>query len=74
MKQPKRWSHGLTGMSRNRSGPWVTWDDYAALAADNERLRKAGDAMAYIMEYEKDNEFDGFVDAWNAAKEGRDAK
>lgn len=26
-------------------GNWVDYSDYAALAAENERLRKAGDAM-----------------------------
>lgn len=36
-----------------------------------ERVIKAGDAMAYIMAYENDSEFNGFVDAWNAAKEGK---
>jgi hypothetical protein len=36
-----------------------------------ERLTKAGDAMAFIMTHQKDSEFDGFVEAWNAAKEGK---
>ena len=43
----------------------------ARLKAEVERLTKAGDAMAFIMAYQKDNEFDGFVEAWNAAKEGK---
>ena len=46
-------------------------DSIARLKAEVERLRKAGDAMAYIMAYENDSEFDGFVDSWNAAKEGK---
>jgi hypothetical protein len=45
--------------------------DKEKLQAENERLRKAGDAMAFIMAYEKDEEFDGFVKAWNAAKDGK---
>jgi uncharacterized small protein (DUF1192 family) len=41
------------------------------LQAEVERLIKAGDAMAFMMAYEKDSEFKGFVKAWNAAKEGK---
>jgi hypothetical protein len=46
-------------------------DEVTRLKAEVERLHKAGDAMAFIMAYEKDEEFDGFVKAWNAAKEGK---
>jgi hypothetical protein len=28
-----------------QDGQYVAWNDYAALKAENERLRKAGDAM-----------------------------
>ena len=48
------------------------------LKADIERLRKAGDAMAF--NYEQMHDFDGvydsdlmkLVDRWNAAKEGKE--
>jgi hypothetical protein len=34
---------------KESDGEWVLWSDYARLKAENERLRKAGDAMyAYI--------------------------
>lgn len=46
-------------------------DKSAMLCGQVERLTKAGDAMAFIMAYQKDSEFDGFVEAWNAAKEGK---
>ncbi|MEY4378545.1 MAG: hypothetical protein RLZ85_426 [Verrucomicrobiota bacterium] len=36
-----------------------------------ERLTKAGDAMAFIMAHQKDSEFNGFIEDWNAAKEGK---
>jgi DNA repair exonuclease SbcCD ATPase subunit len=42
-----------------------------SLREEVERLTKAGDAMAFIMAHQKDSEFDGFVEAWNAAKEGK---
>ena len=46
------------------------------LKAENERLTKAGDAMASIIKYHPDaNAFDAVPDVvkrWNAAKEGRD--
>ena len=50
--------------------------DNARLKAENERLTKAGDAMASIIKYHPDaNAFDAVPDVvkrWNAAKEGRD--
>jgi FtsZ-binding cell division protein ZapB len=42
-----------------------------SLREEVERLTNAGDAMAFMMAYEKDSEFKGFVKAWNAAKEGK---
>ena len=46
---------------------------YNELLAENERLRKAGDAM--LEDYlETGIIFQITVDDWNAAKEGRDAK
>ena len=44
------------------------------LQAQVERLTKAGDAMAFIMAHQKDSEFNGFIEAWNAAKEGKQSK
>jgi hypothetical protein len=59
-------------------GDWVDWKDYAALAAENERLRKAGDDLmgnyyATCLDVDGFNEWPS-VKAWLAAKEGRDAK
>ena len=42
-------------------------DNYAALAAENERLRKAGDAMRDCVDSDI---FPNIIAAWNAAKEG----
>ena len=72
-------------MVTHEKGRYVLFEDYAALdklckklmkhhsdiSCENIMLRKAGDAMAYIMAYENDSEFNGFVEAWNAAKEGK---
>ena len=52
-------------------------EENARLQHDVERLRKAGDAMAF--NYEQMHDFDGvydsdlmkLVDRWNAAKEGK---
>ena len=51
----------------------VLKEDYAALAAENERLRKAGDVMAAIIRppAHGPGEWDGEYDAWHAAKEGK---
>ena len=51
--------------------PDALLEEIARLKAEVERLTKAGDAMAFIMAHQKDSEFDGFVEAWNAAKEGK---
>ncbi len=68
----------LKTVSLTDSTNWQAIGDYAEtkeenarLKAEVERLRKAGDAMAFIMAYEKDEEFDGFVKAWKQAKEGK---
>ena len=55
-------------------GEWVKWEDYAALQAENERLRKAGDAVIEKLAeaYAGDvSEFDHahVFKAWRAAKE-----
>jgi hypothetical protein len=50
--------------------------DNAALKAENERLRKAGDAMDEYLK-RQDGTTNGMLscrEAWLAAKEGRDAK
>jgi hypothetical protein len=62
---------GLAQMIRNPAGNWVPYADYAALKAENERLRKAGDDMdAYIKR--SDGTTNGVLDCrrnWHAAKE-----
>lgn len=51
MSQPKRFSVAVDdpwfgdGAYITEDGKYVLWADYAALLAENERLRKAGDAM-----------------------------
>ena len=91
-------SHGSYEL---KDGPWVKWEDYAAVAeagrradillanihaenqrlkAENERLRKAGDALAEkFIQTNAPRQFSGVikykgqkvVSDWNAAKEGR---
>ena len=41
------------------NGNWVKWEDYSKLQAEVERLRKANDSLA------------GVIDQLNAAKEGK---
>jgi hypothetical protein len=51
-------------------GGWVSWEDYARLKADVERLTKAGDAFVLLLEDEGYSmESIREVDGWNAAKE-----
>ena len=52
---------------------WVKESDYAALAAENERLRKAGDDVVRNIEVASQGLFCA-IRRWAAAKEGRDAK
>lgn len=57
-------------------GDFVKYSDYAALLATNERLRKAGDAMAIELEpslkWNPNNDDIRYqVRLWNAAKEGK---
>lgn len=49
---------------------WVKQEDYARLQAENERLRRAGDAMADALNGDYNYKLD-CVEAWNAAKEGK---
>ena len=44
------------------------------LQAENERLRKAGDAMAHWIDHQYHKDGYPFVEGWDAAKEGSDAK
>jgi hypothetical protein len=59
---------GSAQMLRDPAGGWVSWEDYARLKAEVERLTKAGDEMAadLIGEFGSYNS----VYAWNAAKNG----
>ena len=56
------------------AGPLVEYADYARLKAEVERLRKAGDEVAWAFSFavsRHDGEPSGLVKAWNAAKEGK---
>ena len=57
------------------AGEFVRWSDYARLKAEVERLTKAGDAMAKRTEFFQKrwdaDELCQEVEAWNAAKEGK---
>jgi len=84
MIEPKRYGHKaiiypksgddtyITIPVEEPDGHWVTWNDYARLKAEVERLRKAGDAMLPFFiypPYEKGSH--KAVLNWNAAKEGK---
>jgi hypothetical protein len=58
----------------NEYGKCVSWDDYAKLQAENERLRKAGDAMAYELHSCEPDRQIALIEDWFVTKEGRDAK
>ena len=77
MSQPKRYICtrvlGMFEMQDAENGDWIYHSDYAALAAENERLRKAGDAMHRAIKV-SDYALDWAIEVWLAAKEGRDAK
>jgi len=63
----------LVAMVADSNGEYVDYRNYAALQAENELLRKAGDAMAAIIRppAHGPGEWDGEYDAWHAAKEGQ---
>jgi len=87
MSQPKR--YGIvcdfkapwSKMHEFEKGEWVQYSDYAALQAENERLRKAGDAVA--LDYAERIEIEAgepaetlmrnlpVLKAWASANEGR---
>ena len=61
---------GLAQMIRNPAGNWVGYAEYAALQAENQRLRKAGDELARVAipSYILDTKVKA-IEGWNAAKE-----
>ena len=72
MSQPKRYDIDSDGVPYPLdTGDYVRHSDYAALAAENERLRKAGDAMdAYLKR--QDGTTNGQLDVrtdWQNAKD-----
>ena len=71
--KPKRLSAFLT---EHPDGAYCYYSDYAALAAENERLRKAGDELEddLFLRMNLNARLPSSIAAWNAAKEGRDAK
>lgn len=82
MSAPKRYepnSSTFVVMLCRDHGEYVLYSDYAALAAENERLRKAGYAMAVKINVhgiaDQFTDSQKLVNDWSAAaKEGRDAK
>ena len=74
MSQPKRYICtrvlGMFEMQDASNGDWVLASDYAALAAENERLREAGEKMADIVWHIRTPEAHAALYDWNAAKEG----
>lgn len=72
-------------MQADENGQYVEWRDYKWLLesyafvqdqwkdldAENERLRKAGDAMADAIKWLPQTISDHHQQAWNAAKEGK---
>ena len=79
MSQPKRYyftSPNIKGVNmgvlihEDDQAPFVKYADYAALQAENERLRKAGDALARAAEQSAYHKEDyNVIKAWLAAKE-----
>ena len=76
MIQPKRYSLVASYYSSDakmeafEDGEFVRHADYAALLAENERLRKAGDALSYALQTCKYSaeEIAHYSDAWTEAK------
>ena len=70
---------GIAQMIADDKGDWVNHRDYVKLQAENERLRKAGDAMCRYVGKEPKHSIqmdrhDKSKKDWNKAKEGRNAK
>ena len=79
MSDPQRYSLALPdisyGMDEDSKGAYVLWKDYTRLKSENERLRKAGDALITALD-KRDDVFDNSdkrnaINAWLAAKEGK---
>ena len=76
MIQPKRYSLVASyycsdaKMEAFEDGEFVRHADYAALQAENARLRKAGDALSYALQTCKYSaeEIAHYSDAWTEAK------
>jgi hypothetical protein len=68
---------GTAQMLRDPAGGWVSWEDYARLKAEVERLTKAGDDLetwVLILRHNNPTDIEDFrlvVLNWNAAKEGK---
>jgi hypothetical protein len=68
---------GSAQMLRDPAGGWVSWEDYARLKAEVERLTKAGDDLetwVLILGHNNPTDIEDFrlvVLNWNAAKEGK---
>ena len=82
MSQPKRYrftSNNIDGinigvvMQEDDNGYFITYADYVALAAENERLRKAGDDVVRNIEVASQGLFCA-IRRWDAAKEGGGSK
>lgn len=71
MSQPLRFKpvNPAHEMIYSTDGGWVSWEDYARLKAEVERLTKAGDAMA--KEMLKLNHPHSTIYFWCKAKEGK---
>ena len=73
MSEPKRYA--LMGnpweMVEHKNGNLVSYEDYARLKAEVERLTKAGDDMAKVIDADATAWFERVVRDWNAAKEGK---
>jgi len=63
-----RYCYPDAGMTEDKDGKYVEYEDYARLKAEVERLSKAGDAMAARLMYQG---YPETVPAWSAAKEGK---
>ena len=74
-EQVRRYEFDENGVCYHQpDGPFVSYDDYARLQAEVERLRKAGDELLH--EWSSGDETDGRnfkkgLVLWNAAKEGK---
>ena len=82
MSDPKRMtftSKAFANGGWEEKTEWVSLADYAELKAEVERLTKAGDAMAFSIQFNEEmaQDYNGpaivhqSVQRWNAAKEGK---